>query len=87
MARRIVTLAEFEECVTGLGSPATARLVRALAHSIAENPTRAPRLDRLNVHVLRTRSDANHPALRIFYAFDEYAVYLLHVDRYDELSP
>lgn len=87
MSRRVVALDEFEVSLQDLGSHGAARLVHALARHIAGNPERAPSLDGMNVRVLKTKSYGDHPALRLFYTFDAHAVYLLHVERYDELSP
>jgi hypothetical protein len=89
MRKRIIRGPGFDECVTALGSPDAATLVRALAHRIAEDPSRGFRVSRTDIYMRGTRSTGDHPAIRLYYSF--YAghdtVYLLHVERYDELSP
>jgi len=37
------------------------------------------------IRALRSHSYGRYPALRLFYSFDEEAVYLLYVEPYDEL--
>lgn len=87
MPRRIVTFDDFDRAAAELAVPAADRMLSALIQSIAADPYRFPTLAGLTVRVLRSRSYGPYPALRIFYTFDEEAVYLLHVEMYDELQP
>ena len=84
--RRIVADAKFKRAMERLGSPNAAALVRRVARQLANKPHSAPALDGADVRVLRTRSYAGYPALRLFYTFDAHAVYLLDVQQYDELT-
>lgn len=84
--RRIVVTAPFRRALRRLGSPAAEAFVRSVARSIAQRPEHAPQVTGTDVRVLRTRSYAGLPALRIFFTSDAQAVYLLDVTPYDELS-
>ncbi len=84
--RRLIADAKFQRAVKGLGSRAAEALVRQLARRIAEQPLCGTQVSATDVYILLTRSHAGYPALRLFYTFDAYAVYLLHVERYDELT-
>lgn len=84
--RRIVADAKFKRAMERLGSPNAAALVRRVARQLADKPHCAPAVDGADVRVLRMRSYAGYPALRLFYTFDAHAVYLLDVQQYDELT-
>jgi hypothetical protein len=84
--RRLIADAKFQRAVKCLGSRGAEALVRQLARRLAEQPQCGTRVSATDVHQLLTRSHAGYPALRLFYTFDAYAVYLLHVERYDELT-
>lgn len=84
--RRIIKTDEFERGVATLGSPAAQALAHALAERIAVKPELAPQVAGLPMRALRSRGYGEYPALRLFYTFDEQTLYLLTVERYDELS-
>jgi hypothetical protein len=82
--RRIVHGQEFESALARLGTPAN-HYVDMLETYIAEDPGRSP-VQTGKVRLLRVRAYDVYPALRIFYTYDEDAVYLIHVDLDDELA-
>ena len=88
LPRRLVADDDFETAVDALGSPEAKRIAHALVRSIGDDPERhTTAFSDLTVRVLRSRALGEYPALRIFYSFDASAVYLLHVELYDELAP
>ncbi|HUP60244.1 MAG TPA: hypothetical protein VNA69_07480 [Thermoanaerobaculia bacterium] len=61
-------------------SVATALLLRAV-----NRPENAPPLPGMHIRVVRSRKQGALPSLRLFYWIDDENVYLLSVERYDEL--
>jgi len=84
--RRIVPGTDFPTDLAALGSASAEALVRALTAHIALRPDCGATLHDTTFRVLHTRSYAEYPALRLYYKYDHLAVYLLAVDRYDELA-
>ncbi|MGZ5441454.1 MAG: hypothetical protein ACXW5U_07195 [Thermoanaerobaculia bacterium] len=82
--REIVRLDDFEAALGSLG-PGAHLYVALLEQRIAATPERNPVLKN-GLRILRARAYARYPALRIFYTYDDAAVYLLHVDLDDELA-
>ena len=82
--REIVRLDDFEAALASLG-PGASLYVALLEQRIAATPQRNPVL-RNGMRLFRARAYARYPALRIFYTYDDAAVYLLHVDLDDELA-
>ena len=83
-SREIVRLDDFEAALAALG-PRASLYVALLQQRIAATPDRNPVL-RNDTRLFRARAYARYPALRIFYTYDDAAVYLLHVDLDDELA-
>lgn len=84
LPREIIRLDDFEAALAALG-PRASLYVALLQQRIAATPERNPVL-RNDIRLFRARAYARYPALRIFYAYDDAAVYLLHVDLDDELG-
>ena len=60
--------------------------VAMLEQRIAATAERNPVLLNGTMRLFRARAYARYPALRIFYTYDDTAVYLLYVDLEDELA-
>jgi hypothetical protein len=84
--RRIIADAAFQRALRRLSDGRADAVVRHLARRLAESPERGTPVPGTDVYLLRTRTHGSYPALRLFYTFDVYAVYLLNVERYDELT-
>lgn len=85
LVREIVRGEEFEAALAALGTGANL-YAAMLEQRIAAAPERNPVLEGYQMRLFRARSYARYPALRIFYMFDDEAVYLLYVDLDDELA-
>jgi predicted acylesterase/phospholipase RssA len=79
--RRIIADPTFQRAMKRLGSGNVRTLVRYLARFACERPEHGTPVNGTDVYLLRTRSHDGYPALRLFYTFDAYAVYLLNVER------
>ncbi len=66
-------------------SEETVSTVKALLLRAVNYPQSAPTLRDNDIRILKTRSYGAYPALRLFYAIDAEAVYLLYIEHYDEL--
>ena len=86
MSRRIITVARFDQALVALESPAAARLAGMLARYLAATPEREPVVDGVGVRVLHCRAYAEYPALRLFYGYNDDALYLLDLEEFDELA-
>jgi hypothetical protein len=86
VSRRIVTADEFDRALVALESPAAARLAGMLARYLAGTPEREPLVDGVGVRLLQCRAYGEYPALRLFYGYNDDALYLLHVEVFDELA-
>ena len=69
-----------------LGSQSAAGPVRSVARQLASAPEWGMPVHGSALYLLRTRSHAGYPALRLLNTFDVYTVYLLNVEPYDELA-
>ncbi len=83
--REIVRGEDFESALAALGTGANL-YAAMLEQRIAAAPERNPVLVGHRMRLFRARSYARYPALRIFYMFDDDAVYLMYVDLDDELA-
>lgn len=75
---------DYESALATLGGAANLYL-HMIERRIAAAPDRNPVL-RGNQRLFRARAYARYPALRVFYTYDDTAVYLLYVDLDDELA-
>ncbi len=85
LVREIVRGEDFESALAVLGTGANL-YAAMLEQRIAAAPERNPVLVGHRMRLFRARSYARYPALRIFYMFDDDAVYLMYVDLDDELA-
>ena len=85
--RRVVIAFEFAASFRGLKCPHARWMVQELAVRLVMHPHCAPLLDGDEYRVLHTKEHDRFPALRLFYCFDDAAVYLLDVELYDPLLP
>lgn len=85
--RRIIQAPTFSSAFRALECPNARWLVQELAGLLLEHPHCAPALDGSAYRVLHTNAYEKFPALRLFYRFDDEAVYLLDVEVYDPLAP
>lgn len=83
--RNLTADPRFKRALARLGSANAAALVRRVARRLALHPHRATTVLAGGIHMLRMRSYPAYPALRLFYTYDAHTVYLLDVQRYDEL--
>lgn len=87
MARRIERSDAFYDSLVFLDdSPETVKVVEALVHRATSQPENAPELPGYSLRAIRSRSWGRYPALRLIYSFDDWAVHLRYVERWDELS-
>jgi hypothetical protein len=84
--RRIVQAAAFPSSFRALECPNARWMVQELVGLLAAHPQCAPALDGSAYRVLHTNEYGAFPALRLFYRFDDEAVYLLDVEVYDPLA-
>lgn len=76
----------FLESLAKLGDSEEDVLVaKALFDRATNYPEKAPPLRRTAIRVVKTNSTGGYPPLRLFYALDDDVVYLLFIERYDEL--
>jgi hypothetical protein len=86
-ARRIVSSADFPATLRALGCLEAERMVAQLAEILAVRPHAAPSLGGSVFRVLHIGAYEELPALRLYYRFDDEALYLLDVELYDPLEP
>ena len=86
--RRIVAKDGFVEALQALACPDTERMLEQLAELLAARPHWAPpQLADSEVRLIHTGPYGEFPALRLYYEFDQDALYLLNVEVYDPLLP
>jgi hypothetical protein len=87
MTRRIVREPDFVKALRALECASTELMVGRLAELLASRPHWAPAIADSPLRMLHTGPYAEFPALRIYYRFDEYTLYLEHIEVYDPLGP
>ena len=85
--RRVVPSEEFVGALRALACPNTERMVARLAELLAARPHWAPAVAGSTLRLIHTGPYGEFPALRLYYRFDEGALYLVHVEVYDPLRP
>jgi len=83
--RRVIPMKDFN-CALASLDDVPVDLVRDLACRIAAHPERTGPSDGNGIRMVKTRTYGAYPAVRLFFRFDEQAVYLTNIEIRDELE-
>jgi len=86
-ARRIVQEPEFQDALRELACPRARWMVQQLAGLLLAYPQSGLAIDGSTLRVVHTNVYEDLPALRLYYRFDDKALYLIGVEVYDPLLP
>lgn len=86
MRRRVVLTHKYHESLALLGgSEEVVRAIAGLLDHVRNHPANAEPLPGTRIRMLSTRGDGRFPALRLLFWMNQTEIYLLWIERYDEL--